>query len=193
MDSALILTSIALVIATVVLAFFTYRLWQEARIAREPRIVASLDLIAPNYGELRIVNAGAGAAIDVDITFSAKGGEQRKWAESVVMPGDGVNFSLLSHAEEEEHPAATKLDGFGQAFGVMEVSGTYSDVQGKPYSPLDQIVDIKAQWDEAKRANRLAAFRGRLLPVYKLVKDIRDALRDINRIAKNADRRARDS
>lgn len=192
MDWALVISSIALGIATVVLAFFTCLLWRETRAARQPRIVASLDIIGPNYGELRIVNAGAGAALDVDITFSAHGGEQRRWAESVVMPGDGVNFNLLSSAEEEENKAARELDGFIETFQTVEVSGSYKDVQTKNY-PLQQTVDVRSQWDEAKRAHRLAAFRGPLLPFYDLVRDIRDSLRDIKGIARNAERRSRDS
>jgi hypothetical protein len=168
MDWVLVTSSVALGIATVVLAFFTYRLAQETRAARQPRMVASLDLIAPNYGELRIVNAGAGAAIEVDITFAASGGEERRWTESVVMPGDGVNFNLMSSSDEREHPDAKgDLDHFIEAFTVVEVSGSYEDVRGKKYS-LDQVVDVKSQWAEAKRASRLAAFRGPLLPFYEV-------------------------
>lgn len=178
MEEALVATSVVLGLATIVLALFTALLWMETKAARQPRIVASLDYIAPNYGELRIVNAGAGAAIDIDISFDPAGGEQRRWTEPVLLPGDGVNFNLLSRAEESAHPKAKELDGFIEVFGVLKVSGSYHDVRDKSY-PIEQTVDVEDLWSETKRAVRLAAYRGPLLPFYQLLDPMKKSLEKI--------------
>lgn len=97
MDWAVLGMSVALRLATTVLAWFTRGLWRETRAARWPRMVASLDIFPPSHGELRFVNAGAGATLDV--RFVAEGGEQRRCAEPVVLSGEGQNFDLLSQAD----------------------------------------------------------------------------------------------
>ena len=176
--------SVALALATGALVFYTFRLWNEARLARAPRIVAMLDYIGPNYGELRLVNAGAGAAIAVDVSIQARDGELRKWTDSVVLPGDGANFNLLSSQDEEAHKEVRHLDDFVERFAYIEVRGSYTDVAGKSYE-LEETVDVRMQWNEAKRAGRLAAYRGPARPFYELTRDIRDELRRINQIAED--------
>lgn len=180
MNTALVMSSIGLAIVTVFLAWFTALLWREAKAARQPRVVASLDYIgAPNYAELRVVNAGAGAAIDIDITFDPEGGEKRRWTEPVIMPGEGVNFKLLSRADESEHPdARNDLGGFIEVFGALNVRGTYSDVRDQPYT-IAQKVDVDALWSGSKRSVRLAAYRGPLLPFYQQLEGLKEALQTI--------------
>lgn len=178
MDTALVISSAGLVIVTLVLAWFTALLWTETKAARRPRVIAALDYIGPNYGELRIVNAGAGAAIDIDISFDPEGGEQRRWTEPVLLPGDGVNFNLLSRAEESAHPKAKELDGFIEVFGVLNVSGGYNDVRDKSYT-IEQKVNVEDLWSETKRAVRLASYRGPLLPFYQLIESIKKSLEAI--------------
>ena len=51
---------------TLALVFLTYRLWNETRLAGLPRIVASLDSVEPRHNELRLTNADAGSALNVD-------------------------------------------------------------------------------------------------------------------------------
>lgn len=175
MDWALLASSIALVIATVVLAIFTYQLWKETLGARQPQMVASLDWFPPSHVELRLTNAGAGPALSVDLTFRPEGGEERRWAEPVVMPNEGYNVHWLSRHEEESGKGLTYII---ENHPTMNVSGEYQDVRGRTYS-IDQTLDVKTQNEEARAARRLVAFRGPLLPFYELLKDLRDELQGI--------------
>jgi hypothetical protein len=87
------------------------------------------------------VNAGAGAALDVDITFAAEGGEVRRLSPLVVLPGDGLNHHLLSTLDTESNPDVKGLGKTVEAFPVMMVDGTYRDVRGHIYN-LNQRLDI---------------------------------------------------
>ena len=180
MDSqtALLIGTTGLVIATGVLAWFTWGLWQETKAARQPRLVAYIDFFPPDHGEIRFVNAGAGAALDVDITFAAEGGEVRRLNPPVVLPGDGLNYHLLSTLDAKSNPDVKGLGKTVEAFPAMAVDGTYRDVRGRIYN-LDQRLDIAELWNEAKRGRRLAAFRGPLLPFYTLVESLRNEIRQL--------------
>ena len=139
--TALLIATIGLVAATGVLAWFTRGLWQETKASRQPRLVAYIDFFPPDHGEIRFVNAGSGSALDVDITFAADGGELRRLNPPVVLPGDGLNYHLLSTLDTESNP---DVKGFGktvEAFPAMLVDGTYQDVRGNTYK-LNQRLDI---------------------------------------------------
>jgi len=180
MDSqtALLITTIGLVIATGVLASFTWGLWRETKAARQPRLVAYIDFFPPDHGEIRFVNAGTGSALDVDITFAAEGGEVRRLNPPVVLPGDGLNYHLLSTLDTESNPEVKGLGKTVEAFPVMVVDGTYRDVREHIYK-LNQRLDIAELWNEAKRGRRLAAFRGPLLPFYTLLESLRNEVRQL--------------
>ena len=175
MDWAILALSLALTLATIVLAWFTWGLWRETKAARRPRLVASVDLIPPNHGELRIVNAGAGAALNVDIGFGFEGCEQRRWGESVVLPSEGRNFHLLSEDDEKKNPGIKDLDSISEALPIMMVGGTYEDVRGERYA-LEQTLDIRFRWSEAKGSRQLATFRGPLLPLYESLRSIKESV-----------------
>ena len=179
MDSqtALLIATIGLVGATGVLAWFTWGLWQETKASRQPRLVAYIDFFPPDHGEIRFVNAGAGSALSLDITFAAEGGELRRFNPPVVLPGDGFNYHILSTLDTESNPVKG-LDKTIEAFPAMVVDGTYQDVRGHTYN-LSQRLDIGELWKEAKRGRRLAAFRGPLLPFYTLVESLRDEVREL--------------
>jgi hypothetical protein len=175
--TALLVATTGLVVATGVLAWFTWGLWRETRAARQPRVVAYIDFVTHNYGELRFVNAGAGAALTLDITYGGEGGEQRRLSEPVMVAGDGLSYKLLSVLEREASDGES-LDNVLKVFPAVVVSGTYEDVRGHTYE-VNQRIDIGALHEEAKRGRRLRAFRGPLLPFYQLVSDIRDELKKI--------------
>jgi hypothetical protein len=177
--TSLLIATTGLVVATAVLAWFTWGLWQETKAARQPQIVAFIDFVTHNYGELRFVNAGFGAALNLDITYGGEGGEQRRLNEPVMVAGDGLSYKLLSVLESEASERES-LDNVLKVFPVMLASGTYEDVRGHTYE-ISQRLDIGSLHDEAKRGRRLRAFRGPLLPFYQLVSDIRDELRKVAR------------
>lgn len=177
-QTALQIATIGLVVATGVLAWFTWGLWQETKASRQPRLVAYIDFFPPDHGEIRFVNAGAGAALNVDITFAAEGGELRRLNPPVVLPGDGLNYHLLSTLDTESNPDVKGLRKMIEAFSTMVVDGTYQDVRGHTYN-LNQRLDIGELWNEAKRGRRLAAFRGPLLPFYTLVESLRNEVRQL--------------
>lgn len=177
--TALLIATTGLVVATGVLAWFTWGLWQETKATRQPQVVAFIDFVTHNYGELRFVNAGAGAALNLDITYGGEGGERRRLNEPVMVTGDGLSYKLLSVLEREASEGES-LDNVLKVFPAMLVSGTYKDVRGHRYE-ISQRLEIGSLHDEAKRGRRLRAFRGPLLPFYQLVSDIRDELRKIAR------------
>lgn len=176
--TALLIATTGLVVATGVLAWFTWGLWQETKAARQPGVVAFIDFVTHNYGELRFVNAGSGPALNLDITYGGEGGEQRRLNEPVMVAGDGLSYKLLSVLESEASEGGEGLDSILKVFPAMLVSGTYEDVRGHAYE-ISQRLEIGALHEEAKRGRRLRAFRGPLLPFYQLVSDIRDELRKI--------------
>ncbi|MFV2070890.1 MAG: hypothetical protein ACC645_28320 [Pirellulales bacterium] len=178
MDWAIVVLSSALTLATAVLAWFTWGLWRETKAARQPRLVASIDLLPPNHGELRIVNAGTGSALAVSITFGLEGGEQRRWAESVVLQNDARNFHLMSEDDESRNPDVKGLNAVVGAFPTMTVDGNYEDVRGEDYV-IQQALDIRAWWQDAKNSRQLAAFRGPLLPFHESLQSIKDSLKKI--------------
>ena len=177
--TALLIATTGLVVATGVLAWFTWGLWQETKAARQPQVVAFIDFVTHNYGELRFVNAGTGAALNLDITYGGEGGEQRRLNEPVMVAGDGLSYKLLSVLENEASEGES-LDNVLEMFPAMLVSGTYEDVRGHSYE-ICQRLEFGSLHEEAKRGRRLSAFRGPLLPFYQLVSDIRDELRKIAR------------
>lgn len=176
MELALAISLFAL-LATIALAVFTYRLWMETRAARQPHMVASLDWFPPSHVELRLTNAGAGPALSVDLAFQPEGGETRRWSEPVVTPNDGYNVHWLSRQEEE---AGRGIDYIAERHPTMRVSGKYRDVLGAEYA-IDQMLDVRTQWEESRAARRLVAFRGPLLPFYQLLKEVKDELRRTRR------------
>ena len=180
MDSqtALLVATIGLVVATGVLAWFTWGLWQETKASRQPRLVAYIDFFPPDHGEIRFVNAGTGSALNLDITFAAEGGELRRFNPPVVLPGDGLNYHLLSTLDTESKPDVKGLGKTIEAFPAMVVDGTYQDVRGHNYI-LSQRLEVADLWNEAKRGRRLAAFRGPLLPFYTLVESLRNEVRQL--------------
>ena len=179
MDLTLLVATIVLALATVVLALFTWRLWQETKAARQPRIVASLDLVIPMYGELRIANAGVGVALAVDITFSAQpGGEQRRWRPAVVLSGEGANFGLLSQSEQTQHPKVQDLDPITELFTSVSITGTYVDVRGKKYT-IDQTLQLASEWGVMKAANQIAAVRGPMRQLHDAVVSMDKSLKKL--------------
>lgn len=175
--TVLLIVTAGLVVATSVLAWFTWGLWQETKAARQPQVVAFIDFVTHDYGELRFVNAGSGAALNLDITFGGEGGEQRQLNEPVMVPGDGLSYKLLS-VPESEASKGERLASFLEVFPAMLVSGTYEDVRGQSYE-ISQRLEVGSLHEEAKRGRRLRAFRGPLLPFYQLASEIRDELRKI--------------
>jgi len=177
-QTSLLTATIGLVAATGVLAWFTWGLWQESKASRQPRLVAYIDFFPPDHGEIRFVNAGAGSALNLDITFAAEGGELRRLNPPVVLPGDGLNYHLLSALDTESKPDVKGLGKTIETFPAMVVEGTYQDVRGHIYD-LEQRLDLGELWNEAKRGRRLAAFRGPLLPFYTLVESLRNEVRQL--------------
>jgi len=162
-QTALLIATVGLVATTGVLAWFTWGLWQETKASRQPRLVACIDFFPPNHGEIRFVNAGTGSAFNLDITFTAEGGGLRRLNPPVVLPGDGLNYHLLSTLDTESNPDVKGLSKTVEAFPAMVIDGTYQDVRGHTYN-LNRRLDIAERWNEAKRGRRLAAFRGPFLP-----------------------------
>ena len=77
--------------------------------SEQPQLVAFIDFVTYNYGQLRFVNAGSGAALNLDITYGGEGGEQRSLNEPVMVAGDGLSYKLLSVLESE----ASEGEGLG--------------------------------------------------------------------------------
>jgi hypothetical protein len=84
----------------------------------------------------------------------------------------------LSQSDREKNPDVKGLDQTADAFPAIEISGQYQDVRGKSYA-IQQTLELRTRWDEAKGSRRLAAYRGPLLPFYELVQSIKKALEHI--------------
>lgn len=92
--------TLALVAITAYYAFKTSQLVREAIKARRPLLVPTIDFIAGDRAELRVVNAGAGAAVTLDLDFGwHPDGPQKEWT-GVLPAGESENFKLLSQSDK---------------------------------------------------------------------------------------------
>lgn len=178
MSVAQLITSIALLAATVVLAVYTANLWLEARAARLPRVVGNLYLLPPSFGELRVVNAGQGAAFDVEVEFGAVGDERRHWSTAVLLPGEGWNFKLHSSGEYES------LNQWSGKYQQFTVSARYADIRGKVTDSTDTL-ELEQMWRQVAGSHQLAPYRGPLAPILDEVEKLTKAMQSLaDRVAR---------
>lgn len=125
----------ALVGLTAVLVAITgFYAWQnramvsEMRRSRElsvlPKLSISIFMLGPTYGVARLVNAGMGPALDVDLTIAfhrRDGGTpvERRWRQSLMSPGEGHEF-----IEPDEFGEVTSTEVLAQLCSEITVEGT---------------------------------------------------------------------
>jgi hypothetical protein len=180
-ETGLLVSSVVLVLVTGVLAWVTGALWLETKAARRPRLVATLDVVGGMLGELRIVNAGTGAALNVDVSFSPEpSGTERRWRTAAVLSGAGVSFDLVSDDDQARAGLeGDKLDALVDAFPRIRVVGSYEGARGEEYD-LDQTLDLAGEWSAAIAAEQLASFRGPMQPLYHIAESVEKSLRSLD-------------
>lgn len=142
-----------LVAGTHELAKETKALVEEARTARRPHVVATLQVLPPKLGELRILNAGASAALQISLRFwPLPSGIIRSWSFPVLSSGESVNFAL-----SPGDPSATIIDFLNQYHSVI-VKGSYVDGFGSEFE-IDDEINVRHMWQDLREADQLAAAR----------------------------------
>jgi hypothetical protein len=143
-EIALVVFTGALVLATTVYAYFTWRMAAEMRETRlqsvRPRLALYVRPYSPTGGHLALVSLGPGAALDVAVSlgFEPKG-ETREWSADVLQPGQEAEF-LFPHIEAGKPPGFDELEEHDVS---ASVNGTMHDVMGRSY-PVSEHIEVGA-------------------------------------------------
>lgn len=160
-----------LVDQTSALVIATSKLADEARANRRPHIVASLHFFPPDYGELRLVNAGGSSAVNIAIRFWAvPSGMIRSWSNPLMEVADSANFRLLPGE------SSTRLPDFVRQYRSLHIKGRYSDVEGAEFE-IDADVPVSEVWGNLGDAQQLVAARRETDRQIKAIEDIASELR----------------
>lgn len=104
------------------------------QLSLRPKIVLDLEMAGPTFGLIVVANVGAGAALHADLTIAfltpdGQVGEERKWLEQLIVPGERHEFLPPKAAGDMNglvamHPmvtlGGTALDSFGQTIHVAD-------------------------------------------------------------------------
>lgn len=149
-ESWLTLATLLLVAITGYYARKTSQLVSEAIKARRPLLVPLIDFIAPDYAELRLLNAGAGAADTLSLDFGwHPGGPTKHWTGALAA-AESENFKLF--------PKGETLNQYLSSYDSISVTARYTDGLGGSFT-LDRTVPIKSMSEESASALRLIAPR----------------------------------
>jgi hypothetical protein len=125
MDTAQLAVATALLIATAVYAYFTWRMAKEMRDTRRlgirPRLAMAVDPISSFQGFLAVRNLGPGTACDVELrlTFEPEG-ETRTWTTPFLFPGEKVEFKPPRRDGQTEF----KLENLAREALVVRLEGS---------------------------------------------------------------------
>jgi hypothetical protein len=108
-----VVLSAALVVATVVYAWYTRRMADvmkaQIELAKNPLVVASIDVLSPTKVYLRVDNVGKGVANDVHVrALSEPSGMSLKWARMALLPEKREMVLLPRSFEDYERLAQFK-------------------------------------------------------------------------------------
>jgi hypothetical protein len=143
-EIAVVVFTGALVLATAVYAYFTWRMAAEMRETRlqsvRPRLALYVRPYGPAGGHLALVSLGPGAALDVAVSLGFEpSGETREWSASVFQPGQEAEF-FFPHTEPGKLPGFDELERHDVS---ASVNGTMRDVVGRPY-PVSEHIEVGA-------------------------------------------------
>jgi hypothetical protein len=183
LEQQLVQATIALVVATVLLFLVTaYYAKQtrdmvgEMRSARKttvrPKVVPAYEYYGGGVGFPRVVNVGAGPALDVEVTISFEpgGANKRRWRTPILMPGEFREFTPKGLGPEwSDIPTLTKT------FASLELRGVCVDALGDTH-PIDESFDLREWWELAAAANERVE-RGRKSPEVKALELVAKAIR----------------
>ncbi|HYP24650.1 MAG TPA: hypothetical protein VEV43_13855 [Actinomycetota bacterium] len=168
----------ALVVITAYYAWQNLRMVQEMRAARvaaiQPRLVPTVEHLPAGHANLRVINVGPGAALDVDIHLKLDpGGPDIHYTTSVIPAGEFHDFMIPSDGGADS--VITQLDVITATWELFRLTGTCRDVSGAPQS-VDERLPLREYW--ARRKAALHVWHDEPLPeIAKRLKNIEKLLK----------------
>jgi hypothetical protein len=132
-SDAIVVLSFALVLVTGYYAWETHRMVGEMRKARGaqllPKLTVGVKSVAGGYGFWRVLNAGPGPAIEVDLQIAPEpGGQPRRWNDPVVLPGESHEF--IPATSRGGGSKEYLLDNLTKLYSHLRLTGSYRDALG---------------------------------------------------------------
>lgn len=155
MDWAVLVVSVALVVATSIYAVFTWLMVSELRATRalsvRPRLGLSIRMVGPAAGYLGVTNVGPGTALDVDVTLRFDPvGEQRPWRALVMSPNERAEIALPTF---EEGKSQFEIGAAAGAGAEVHMTGTTRNVYGEA-ERVEERISIAEWWNVVSEADQ---------------------------------------
>lgn len=158
LQTATLLLTAALVLVTVYYAVQTQLMVREMREARRlsvrPKLTIDLDPIGPGFALVKVLNVGAGACVDADLTleFVAKPGDRssqtRRWRMNFIAPGEQHRF--FPPLDDKEQPL--DIEPFTTEYERVRLTGSVRDVLGEAVVVEEEIRNLEERWEFQKAA-----------------------------------------
>lgn len=152
---AIVLLTAALVAITAYYAYQTRQMVVEMKAARSvqilPRLVPTIEYIAPDAGLIRFQNVGPGPALNVNVTMYLEPGhgQERRLTQAVIAPGEGHSF--MPRIEET---ATLSLESLMADYNLLCLAGTFDDAMGAHHQ-VDECFDIRESKELLYSARRI--------------------------------------
>lgn len=159
LQTATLLLTAVLVVVTAYYAIQTQLMVREMRDARRlsvrPKLAIDLDPIGPGFALVKVLNVGAGACVDADLTFdfiarpgSSRSSQSRRWRMNFIAPGERHRF--FPPLDDKEQPL--DIDPFTAEYAKVRLTGSVRDVLGETLTIDEEIRDLKERWEFQKAA-----------------------------------------
>ncbi len=177
-----------LVGATCYYAWRTHSMVKEMREARRmqllPRLKLTLHWIGVNHSDVRIVNAGVGPAVDVemDVWFGEERYDLRQWKKPLMAPGEYAEF-FYPLTEKNQTPTNDEIKDLWR---TVNMSARYKDAVGESFT-ANESLDVGSLWDaavgsrEAVQEPEIRKIREKLERIEKALGQVAGAVRDRSR------------
>lgn len=157
MDIALLVLTGALVLTTIVYAYFTAKMADEMRESRElsvrPRLALDIHMLGPSVGMVELRSLGPGTAVDIAVMLAfTPPGETRAWRSPVFAPGQTALFDFPDPAEGAA--AGHNMESLKEHGVRVALNGSLNDIEGREYL-VEEALSVADWWSVVSAADQL--------------------------------------
>jgi hypothetical protein len=155
-DWAIVVLTAVLVGVTAYYAWQNHQMVREMRRSRElsiaPKLTISIFMLGPTYGLARLVNAGQGPALQVEVTlaFHRRDGSEvieRQWQSNFMPPGESHDF-----IEPDELLDVRSTEALARECSEITIKGTMRSSLGNAISVDETTGDLQEWFEMSRRA-----------------------------------------